>query len=62
MQVEEASITCSHFLPYRKMEARSFYTYFLRRLRGVTRGPYAPTSAPDAPIKSTLTPRRPADR
>ncbi|XP_043376698.1 sulfhydryl oxidase 1 [Chelonia mydas] len=45
-----------------KMEARSFYTYFLRRLRGVTRGPYAPTSAPDAPIKSTLTPRRPADR
>ncbi|XP_077681471.1 sulfhydryl oxidase 1 [Eretmochelys imbricata] len=45
-----------------KMEARSFYTYFLRRLPGVTRGPYAPTSAPDTPIKSTLTPRRPADR
>ncbi|CAM4603295.1 sulfhydryl oxidase 1 [Caretta caretta] len=45
-----------------KMAARSFYTYFLRRLPGVTRGPYAPTSAPDTPIKSTLTPRRPADR
>ncbi|XP_043347237.1 sulfhydryl oxidase 1 [Dermochelys coriacea] len=45
-----------------QIEARSFYTYFLRRLPGVTRGPYAPTSTPDMPIKTTPTPRRPADR
>ncbi|TFK06908.1 Sulfhydryl oxidase 1 [Platysternon megacephalum] len=45
-----------------QMEARSFYTHFLRRLPGVTRGPYAPTRAPDTPIKTTPTPRRPADR
>uniref|UniRef100_A0A674JY39 Sulfhydryl oxidase n=1 Tax=Terrapene triunguis TaxID=2587831 RepID=A0A674JY39_9SAUR len=30
-----------------QMEARSFYTHFLRRLPGVTRGPYMPTRAPD---------------
>ncbi|XP_034634897.1 sulfhydryl oxidase 1 [Trachemys scripta elegans] len=45
-----------------QMEARSFYTHFLRRLPGVTRGPYTPTRAPDTPIKTTPTPRRPADR
>ncbi|XP_039340686.1 sulfhydryl oxidase 1 [Mauremys reevesii] len=45
-----------------QMEARSFYTHFLRRLPGVTRGPYAPTRAPDMRIKTTPTPRRAADR
>uniref|UniRef100_A0A8C0GU09 Sulfhydryl oxidase n=1 Tax=Chelonoidis abingdonii TaxID=106734 RepID=A0A8C0GU09_CHEAB len=30
-----------------QMEARSFYTHFLRRLPGVMRGPYAPIRAPD---------------
>ncbi|KAH1166435.1 hypothetical protein KIL84_015607 [Mauremys mutica] len=45
-----------------QMEARSFYTHFLRRLPGVTRGPYAPTRAPDMQIKTTPTPRRAADR
>uniref|UniRef100_A0A8C4WCA4 Sulfhydryl oxidase n=1 Tax=Gopherus evgoodei TaxID=1825980 RepID=A0A8C4WCA4_9SAUR len=45
-----------------QMEARSFYTHFLRRLPGVTRGPYAPIRAPDMRIKTTPTPRRPADR
>ncbi|KAM9129104.1 sulfhydryl oxidase 1 [Pangshura tecta] len=45
-----------------QMEARSFYTHFLRRLPGVTRGPYAPTRAPDMWIKTTSTPRRAADR
>nr|XP_042707443.1 sulfhydryl oxidase 1 [Chrysemys picta bellii] len=45
-----------------QMEARSFYTHFLRRLPGVTRGLYTPTRAPDTPIKTTPTPRRPADR
>ncbi|XP_053893469.1 sulfhydryl oxidase 1 [Malaclemys terrapin pileata] len=44
-----------------QVEARSFYTHFLRRLPGVTRGPYTPTRAPDTPIKTTPTPRRPAD-
>nr|XP_032652085.1 sulfhydryl oxidase 1 [Chelonoidis abingdonii] len=45
-----------------QMEARSFYTHFLRRLPGVMRGPYAPIRAPDMLIKTTPTPRRPADR
>uniref|UniRef100_A0A452J4P9 Sulfhydryl oxidase n=1 Tax=Gopherus agassizii TaxID=38772 RepID=A0A452J4P9_9SAUR len=45
-----------------QMEARSFYTHFLRRLPGVTRGPYAPIRTPDMRIKTTPTPRRPADR
>ncbi|KAG6930786.1 quiescin Q6 sulfhydryl oxidase 1, partial [Chelydra serpentina] len=45
-----------------QMEARSFYTHFLRRLPGVTRGPYTLTSLPDTPINTTSTPRRPADR
>ncbi|XP_067391175.1 sulfhydryl oxidase 1 isoform X2 [Emydura macquarii macquarii] len=44
-----------------KVEARSFYTYFLRQLPGVTQGSYTPTKAPDMQIKTTLTPWRPAN-
>ncbi|XP_074858856.1 sulfhydryl oxidase 1 [Carettochelys insculpta] len=45
-----------------QMEARSFYTSFLRGLPGVTRGPYGWSQAPGTTVSTTPAPRRHADR
>uniref|UniRef100_A0A8C8RDS6 Sulfhydryl oxidase n=1 Tax=Pelusios castaneus TaxID=367368 RepID=A0A8C8RDS6_9SAUR len=45
-----------------QIEARSFYTHYLRQLPGVTQGSSTPTVAPDVQIKTTPMPWRPADR
>ncbi|XP_075792934.1 sulfhydryl oxidase 1 [Pelodiscus sinensis] len=45
-----------------EMEARAFYTHFLRQLPGVTRGPSVPTRAPDTSPTTAPAPVRRADR